>query len=69
MNRGVTAAPALASLAAMLLPDPVTVAPLGCGFDSPGVKVMLSAPIAVITRDSRLSPPSPVSTLTVPPTW
>jgi hypothetical protein len=74
MRRGVTAAPALGSVAAMLLPDPVTAAPARWGFDRPGVKVMPvpstpAVPIAVMVRDSRLSPPSPVSMLMVPPTW
>ena len=29
----------------------------------------VGVPISVITRDSRLLPPLPVSTLMVPPTW
>ena len=38
--RGVTAAPALASDAAMLLPDPVTSAPAAWAWSSAGVKLM-----------------------------
>jgi hypothetical protein len=68
MKRGLTAAPALGSLAARLLPDPVTSAPAVCGLSSAGLNPTSPAPIAVMTRDSRLSPPLPVSTLMVPPT-
>ena len=31
--------------------------------------VVGAVPMLVMTRDSRRSPPSPVSTLIVPPTW
>src|ERR687896_613914 len=56
MSRGVTAAPAEGSLAATLLPEPVTLAPARCALDRPGVTA------------SR-SPPPPASMLIVPPTW
>ena len=72
--RGVTAAPALGSMLAVGLPEPVTVAPAACAWSSAGLNVMPvpsapAVPIAVIVRDSSRSPPSPVSMLIVPPTW
>jgi len=65
--RGVTAAPALGSVLAIGLPEPVTAAPAACGALSAGSNVIPvppapAVPIAVILRDSRRSPPSPVST-------
>ena len=45
--RGVTAAPALGSEAAMLLPDPVTSAPAAWGWSSAGVKLM---PVSGLVR-------------------
>ncbi|CAM5384043.1 hypothetical protein STENM327S_00213 [Streptomyces tendae] len=68
--------PALGSVLARELPDPVTSAaaasattrgaaqkPIPCPIFQPPV------PIAAMVRDSSRSPPSPVSMLIVPPTW
>ena len=47
--RGVTAAPALGSVAAMLLPDPVTRAPTGCDSRRAGVKLIPVSGLVTLT--------------------
>ncbi|MEU6474489.1 hypothetical protein ABZ927_18800 [Streptomyces massasporeus] len=55
------------------LPEPLTAAPLSwsearAGFEGDAGVVGVGGPIAVTVRDSRRSPPSPVSMSAVPPT-
>lgn len=66
-----TAAPALGSVLASELPEAETAAPVAWSQERAGWKVRAvpAVSIAVIVRDSSRAPPSPVSMLTVPPTW